>query len=80
MFSCRAAIRLVVTPSAMLTIGVERLLPIGGGREIIGVAYPIKVDELKQAECAIVIPDKWQGLGVGTKLLSDLLEIGARKA
>jgi acetyltransferase len=53
---------------------VERLLPIGG--EIIGVAYLIKVAQLKRAECAIVISDKWQGRGVGTKLLSALLEIG----
>jgi acetyltransferase len=58
------------------TCVVERLLPILGGREIIGVGYLIKVDEIKQAECAIVIADKWQGRGLGTNLLSALLEVG----
>jgi GNAT superfamily N-acetyltransferase len=58
------------------TLVVERLLPIGDGREIIGVAYLIKVDDVNQAEFAIVIADKWQRRGVGTKLLGALLEIG----
>jgi acetyltransferase len=56
------------------TLVVERLLPIGG--EIIGVAYLIKVAQVMRAECAIVISDKWQGRGVGTKLLGALIEIG----
>ena len=55
---------------------MERLLPSGDGREIIGAAYLIKVDEIYEAECAIVISDRWQGRGVGTQLLSALLEIG----
>jgi acetyltransferase len=58
------------------TLVAERLLPIGGGGEIIGVAYLIKVDVVNQAEFAIVISDKWQRRGVGTKLLGALLEIG----
>jgi GNAT superfamily N-acetyltransferase len=45
-----------------------------------GVAYLINVDEIKHTECAIVIADKWQGRGLGTKLLSAVLEIGRTEA
>jgi acetyltransferase len=58
------------------TLVAERFLPIGDGREIVGVAYLIKVDEVNQGEFAIVVADKWQGMGIGTKLLGALLEMG----
>jgi acetyltransferase len=44
--------------------------------EIIGVGRLTKVHGLNQAEFAIVISDSFQGLGLGTKFLSRLVEIG----
>jgi acetyltransferase len=44
--------------------------------EIIGVGRLTKAHGLNQAEFAIVIADQFQGLGLGTKLLSRLVEIG----
>ncbi len=40
------------------------------------VARLIKAYGANEAELAIVISDDWQGKGLGTKLLRDLLEIG----
>jgi acetyltransferase len=45
-------------------------------RQIVGVARLIKVHGTNDAEVAIVISDDWQGEGLGTMLLHDLLEIG----
>jgi len=44
--------------------------------EIIGVGRLTKVHGLNQAEFAILIADQFQGLGLGTKFLSRLVEIG----
>ena len=44
--------------------------------EIIGVGRLTKVHGLSQAEFAILIADQFQGLGLGTKFLSRLVEIG----
>ena len=45
-------------------------------RQIVAVARLIKAHRTKEAELAIVISDDWQGRGLGTKPLRDLLEIG----
>jgi acetyltransferase len=45
-------------------------------RQIIAVARLIKAHCANEAELAIVISDDWQGKGLGTKLLGDLLTIG----
>jgi acetyltransferase len=45
-------------------------------RQIIAVARLIKAHGANEAELAIVISDDWQGKGLGTKLLGDLLTIG----
>jgi acetyltransferase len=45
-------------------------------RRIVAVARLIKAHRTNEAELAIVISDDWQGRGLGTKLLRDLLEIG----
>ena len=45
-------------------------------RQIIAVARLIKAHTANEAELAIVISDDWQGKGLGTKLLGDLLTIG----
>jgi acetyltransferase len=47
-----------------------------GDRQIVAVARLIKAHRTNDAELAIVISDDWQGRGLGTKLLRDLLEIG----
>jgi acetyltransferase len=57
------------------TLVVERLSPVGDRRQIIGVVYLIKADDGKEAEFAIVISDKWQRRGIGTKLLGVALGI-----
>jgi acetyltransferase len=46
-------------------------------RQIIAVARLIKAHGPDEAELAIVISDDWQGKGLGTKLLGDLLSIGS---
>jgi acetyltransferase len=55
---------------------VERRQPGPSQRQIIAVARLIKAHGASEAELAIVISDEWQGKGLGTKLLGNLLEIG----
>jgi acetyltransferase len=50
--------------------------PTAKENEIIGVGRLTKVHGLNQAEFAILIADEFQGLGLGTKFLSRLVEIG----
>ena len=45
-------------------------------RQIVAVARLIKAYGANEAEVAIVISDDWQGKGLGTKLLVDLVTIG----
>ena len=49
-------------------------------RQIIAVARLIQAYGANEAEVAIVISDDWQGKGLGTKLLGDLLTIGRTEA
>jgi len=48
----------------------------GGASEILGVGRLSKLHGLDEAEFAIVIGDKWQGHGLGTRLLELLVQIG----
>jgi acetyltransferase len=48
-------------------------------RQIIAVARLIKAHGANEGELVIVISDDWQGKGLGTKLLGDLLTIGRRE-
>jgi acetyltransferase len=50
-----------------------------GEREILGVGRLIKTPGLDEAEFAILVPDRWQGDGLGTALLKALVAI-ARNA
>ena len=50
-----------------------------GEHEILGVGRLIKTPDLNEAEFAILVPDRWQGDGLGTALLKALVAI-ARKA
>ena len=47
-----------------------------GAHEILGVGRLSKLHGLDEAEFAIVIGDKWQGHGLGTRLLQLLVQIG----
>ena len=55
---------------------VETIQAAQDQRQIIAVARLIKAYGANEAEVAIVISDDWQGKGLGTKLLGDLVAIG----
>jgi len=55
---------------------VETIQALEDQRQIIAVARLIKAYGANEAEVAIVISDDWQGKGLGTKLLGDLVAIG----
>jgi acetyltransferase len=59
-----------------IALVTERIQPGQDQRQIIAVARLIKAHGANEAELAIVISDDWQGKGLGTKLLGDLLTIG----
>jgi len=59
-----------------IALVTERIQPGRDQRQIIAVARLIKAHCANEAELAIVISDDWQGKGLGTKLLGDLLTIG----
>jgi acetyltransferase len=59
-----------------INLVAERIQPGRNQRQIIAIARLIKAYGANEAELAIVISDDWQGKGLGTKLLRDLLEIG----
>jgi acetyltransferase len=59
-----------------IALVVEKIEPTADQRPIIAVARLIKDHGANEAELAIVISDDWQGKGLGTKLLCELLEIG----
>jgi acetyltransferase len=59
-----------------IALVTERIQPGQDQRQIIAVARLIKAHGANEAELAIVISDDWQGQGLGTKLLGDLLTIG----
>jgi acetyltransferase len=49
------------------------IVALGPGGELIGVARYAYDERAKEAEIAIVIEDRWQGRGVGTRLLGELV-------
>ena len=59
-----------------INLVAERIQAGRNQRQIIAIARLIKSYGANEAELAIVISDDWQGKGLGTKLLRDLLEIG----
>jgi acetyltransferase len=59
-----------------IALVTETIRPSRNQRQIIAVARLIKAHGANEAELAIVISDDWQGKGLGTKLLGDLLTIG----
>jgi acetyltransferase len=59
-----------------ITLVVETIQTAEDQRQIIAVARLIKAYGANEAEVAIVVSDNWQGKGLGTKLLGDLVVIG----
>jgi len=62
-----------------IALVVERKLAETGERQLLGIGRLIKSHGVDEAEFAIVISDQWQGKGLGTELLSRLLEIGRQE-
>jgi acetyltransferase len=62
-----------------IALVVERKLAETGERQLLGIGRLIKSHGVDEAEFAIVISDQWQGKGLGTELLSRLLEIGQQE-
>jgi GNAT superfamily N-acetyltransferase len=53
----------------------EALVAVGpDGREPVGVARYVRLDDREAAEVAVVVVDDWQGRGVGTLLMQELAE------
>ena len=59
-----------------IALVVDYLDPETGEHEILGVGRLSKMHGTNEAEFAIVVSDEWQGMGLGTRLLTELVEIG----
>ncbi len=59
-----------------MALVAERQSPCTGDHEILGVGRLCKVRGTDLAEFSLVISDRFQGHGLGTELLSRLLQIG----
>jgi acetyltransferase len=53
-------------------LAVAALAESVGGTAIVGVARYARLDNSRSAECAIVVADAWQGLGLGSELMRTL--------
>jgi RimJ/RimL family protein N-acetyltransferase len=49
------------------------IVALGPGGELIGVARYAYDERVREAEIAIVVEDRWQGRGLGTRLLGELV-------
>jgi len=59
-----------------IALVAEHKDPKTGGLEILAVGRLSKARGLNEAEFALLINDRWQGLGLGTELLRRLVQIG----
>jgi acetyltransferase len=59
-----------------MALVADRKSPETGEHEILGVGRLSKVRGTNEAEFALVVSDRFQGLGLGTELLSRLLQVG----
>ncbi|MGO9599777.1 MAG: bifunctional acetate--CoA ligase family protein/GNAT family N-acetyltransferase [Isosphaeraceae bacterium] len=58
-----------------MAIVADRKIPETGEHEILGVGRLSKIRGTNEAEFALVVSDQYQGLGLGTELLSRLLQV-----
>lgn len=58
---------------ALIAVGPD---PESGRRQIFGVGRLSKVPGLREAEFALLLSDRWQGQGIGTRLLEMLVQVG----
>ena len=59
-----------------IALVVDYIHPKTGEHEVLGVGRLSKMHGTNEAEFAIVVSDRWQGRGLGTRLLTELVEIG----
>jgi acetyltransferase len=59
-----------------MALVADRKIPETGQHEILGVGRMSKIRGTSEAEFALVVSDRYQGLGLGTELLSRLLQVG----
>jgi len=62
-----------------IALVAEPTIPETHRRRIFGAGRLIKTHRLDEGEFAILITDQWQGKGLGTKLLQQLVEIGRQE-
>ena len=55
------------------------IVALGPGNGLIGVARYAYEDRTREAEIAVVIEDPWQGLGLGTQLVTELIRYAEGK-
>ncbi|MGA8351262.1 MAG: GNAT family N-acetyltransferase, partial [Isosphaeraceae bacterium] len=59
-----------------MALVADRKNPETGEHEILGGGRLIKIRGTEDAEFALVVSDRFQGLGLGTELVSRLLQVG----
>jgi len=59
-----------------MALVADRKCPETGEHEILGVGRLSQVRGTSEAEFALLVSDRFQGLGLGTELLSRLLQVG----
>lgn len=52
---------------------------LGGSETLIGVARFVSDENSPSAEFAIVVADAWQGRGIGTRLLRELIDVARHR-
>jgi acetyltransferase len=62
---------------AMALVAIQR--DAQGEEEILGVGRLTRTPDHREAEFALLVTDRYQGKGLGTELLSRLVEIGRRE-
>jgi acetyltransferase len=59
-----------------MALVVEHRDPQSGERQVLAVGRLVKLRGANEAEYAILVNDQWQGQGIGSELLSRLIQIG----